>query len=223
MAIENRKHLSDSSNYWDTLCTTIDVQLLKIKVSNKTIEDQINAFIEKEVCSFGSIFEENANYHSLKDVLNSVHKAMDGFGYEHSISCSFHERFKNILTFSISDFSYGFGAAHPNHFSVMYNIDLNTGKLIKLTNLFKNGTNKQLNKIAEHLFIKENGFEDWDFEKGKFELNSDFIIQKDGLLFTYDAYEIGPYAAGDPSVFIPYSKIKDLLQPNSILKEFKLK
>jgi hypothetical protein len=216
-ANENRKHITDSTNYWDTLCTTIDLELMSFSFEDKALEKKINQFIEKEVCGFGNMFEDVTKIKSIKQLMNTVNK-VDEYGYEHSISCNFIERFENILTFSISDYSYGFGAAHPNHFSVMYNIDLKTGKLIQLEDIFKKGTKNQLNKIAEKLFIRENGSEGWDFEQGKFELNSDFIIQKDGLLFTFDAYEIGPYAAGDPFVFIPYTKIKKLLKNESVLK-----
>ena len=218
-ANENRKHITDSTNYWDTLCTSIDIQLMSFIFNDKSLEQKINSFIEKEVCEFGKGFDDNLSFKTIQQLLNSVYKQNDEYGYEHSISCNLIERFENILTFSISDYSYGFGAAHPNHFSVMYNIDLKTGKLIQLEDLFKKGTKNQLNKIAEKLFIKENGSEGWDFEQGQFELNSDFIIQKDGLLFTFDAYEIGPYAAGDPFVFIPYTKIKKLLKDESVLKE----
>ena len=219
-ANEKRKHITDSTYYWDTLCTTIDIDLMLVHFQDQIFEKKINAFIEKELCKFGNIFDDSYQFKSIKEILNSVIKQNDEYGYEHSISCNLIERFENILTFSISDYSYGFGAAHPNHFSVMYNIDLKTGKLIQLEEIFKKGTKNQLNKIAEKLFINENGFENWDFERGQFELNDDFVIEKDGLLYTYDAYEIGPYAAGDPSVFIPYSKIKKLLKRDSVLKEF---
>ncbi|MBI1837522.1 MAG: DUF3298 domain-containing protein [Flavobacteriia bacterium] len=219
-ANETRKHITDSTNYWDTLCTSIDIQLMSFIFTDKSLEQKINSFIEKEVCEFGKGFDDNLSFKTIQQLLNSVNKQNDEFGYEHSISCNLIERFENILTFSISDYSYGFGAAHPNHFSVMYNIDLKTGKLIQLEDLFKKGTKYQLDRIAEKLFTKENGSEFWNFEQGQFELNSDFIIQKDGLLFTYDAYEIGSYAAGDPSVFIPFSKIKKLLKSESVLKEF---
>ena len=219
-ANENRKHITDSTNYWDTLCTSIEIQLMSFIFSDKSLEQKINSFIEKEVCEFGKGFDDNLSFKTIQQLLNSVNKQNDEYGYEHSISCNLIERFENILTFSISDYSYGFGAAHPNHFSVMYNIDLKTGKLIQLEEIFKKGTKNQLNKIAEKLFIKENGSEGWDFVLGQFELNSNFIIQKDGLLFTFDSYEIGPYAAGNPTVFIPYSKIKKLLKSQSVLTEF---
>lgn len=220
-ANENHKHISDSTQYWDTLCTSLDITFMSMHFENQVFEQKLKTFIEKEICKMGNMYEDKVQYKSINELLNSVNKIEDEFGYEHSISCNFIERFENILTFSISDYSYGFGAAHPNHFSVMYNIDLMTGNQIKLEDLIIKGTKEQLNRIAEKLFVKENGFENWDFERGKFELNDDFIIEKDGLLFTYDAYEIGPYAAGDPSVFIPFSKIKNLLKSDSVLKEFK--
>jgi hypothetical protein len=61
-----------------------------------------------------------------------------------------------------------------------------------------------------------NGKEGWDFEPGKFKINNNFIIQKRGLLFQFNAYEIGTYLTR-PSVFIPYAQIKDLIKEDGIL------
>ena len=38
---------------------------------------------------------------------------------------------------------------------------------------------------------------------------------KEGVVFDYGAYEIGPYALGLPSVTLPYEKVKQYLTPEA--------
>ncbi len=34
-------------------------------------------------------------------------------------------------------------------------------------------------------------------------------------MFSFDPYQVGPYAAGRQAVIVPYSALKDILDPNS--------
>ena len=43
------------------------------------------------------------------------------------------------------------------------------------------------------------------------------MIQKDGMLFLFNEYEIGAYVAGAPVVLIPYKKISSLINNKGIL------
>jgi hypothetical protein len=38
-----------------------------------------------------------------------------------------------------------------------------------------------------------------------------------GLVVTFDPYQVGPFAAGAPSVLIPYAELKDVLRPDGPL------
>ncbi len=46
-------------------------------------------------------------------------------------------------------------------------------------------------------------------------------VTKEGLKFLYNPYEIKPYAAGNTALIVPFSTIKDILKPSSILVNFK--
>ena len=71
-----------------------------------------------------------------------------------------------------------------------------------MSDIFKAGYGKELTKIAEKLFIRQNGYSDWDFSpgKGNFKLAQEFYLTENGIVFSYNQYEIGPYAAGMPEV-----------------------
>ncbi|MCB9385420.1 MAG: DUF3298 domain-containing protein, partial [Bryobacterales bacterium] len=47
-----------------------------------------------------------------------------------------------------------------------------------------------------------------------------FNITKEGLLFTFDEYEVDCYAAGSSQVLIPKGTLGELIEPDSGLLEF---
>lgn len=132
-----------------------------------------------------------------------------------------------IFAMEFYEFTF-FGGAHPNYFTTFRNVDLTSGKEIKLNELLQNGFENELNKIGEEIFrnqkqlkpdenLEEAGF--W-FNEGKFKLNDNFLITKAGLKFFFNSYEIGPYAIGTTELLIPFSRIKNILKDNSVLKKF---
>jgi hypothetical protein len=62
--------------------------------------------------------------------------------------------------------------------------------------------------------------QDYFFKDNKFALNNNFSITPVGLKFLYNQYEIKPYAAGQTSLLIPYTKIKSLLLPNTVVSQY---
>lgn len=61
--------------------------------------------------------------------------------------------------------------------------------------------------------------DDW-IEKGagaNAENYESWTITKKGLAITFDAYQVGPYAAGPQHVVVPYSVVKDIVVPSGPL------
>ena len=131
------------------------------------------------------------------------------------------------LSSKIFEYSY-LGGAHPNSYLNFYNFNLQTGELIKLSDLFIEGFEDELNKIAEQIFRDENGIskdEDlnkagYRFEENKFKVNNNFSLNDEGIAFFYNSYEIAPYVMGPTKLFISYSAIKNLICRDGILNSF---
>lgn len=132
------------------------------------------------------------------------------------------------IEFSIS--SYHQGAAHPMSASDVVNFDLKNGKQLKLSDLFKPGT-KYLPTIATHCIAelkkqsreKNLGLPDEEIDKGaapKADNYQSWTITRKGLAIEFDPYQVGPYAAGPQSVIVPYSSIKDLVNPAGPVGQF---
>ncbi|REJ78849.1 MAG: DUF3298/DUF4163 domain-containing protein [Acidobacteria bacterium] len=114
------------------------------------------------------------------------------------------------VSFGISTYS---GGAHPNHWTSTLNFDRKEMKELRLGDLFKSNSG-YLNKISEiaieDLTKQMGNFADEDWISrgaGPDEANFEsWAISKKGLLFFFDPYEVGPYAAGGFEVVIPFEK-----------------
>ena len=136
----------------------------------------------------------------------------------------------DLISLDFSVGSYYRGAAHPNSYSETVNFDLKNGKSIKLADLFNPGS-KYLQTISAYSIqdLKKQS------KNGDSMLDDDWIqrgagpdaknyqswtISKKGLGINFDAYQVGPYAAGPQYVTIPYSALKDIIRADGPLGQF---
>jgi hypothetical protein len=124
--------------------------------------------------------------------------------------------------------SYYQGAAHPNSYSDVINYDLKNGKQLKLSDLFKPGA-KYLHAIADYSIadLKKQatakGLTDEEIASGAAPQAKNYErwnIMKTGIGISFDAYQVGPYAAGPQFVTVPYSALKDMINPEGPIAQF---
>lgn len=124
--------------------------------------------------------------------------------------------------------SYYQGAAHPNTVSEVLNYDLKNGKQLKLSDLFKPGA-KFLQAIANYSIAdlkkqaKAKGLMEEEINSGAAANAKNYrswTIKRTGLGITFDSYQVGPYAAGPQYVHVPYSALKDLINPEGPIGSF---
>src|ERR1044072_3458820 len=120
------------------------------------------------------------------------------------------------------------GAAHPNTFTEVVNYDLKNGKQLKLADLFKPGA-KYLQAIANYCIAdlkkqaKDKSLQDDEIQNGAAPNAKNYqswTITRKGLGINFDAYQVGPYAAGPQYVLVPYSALKDLINPDGPVGQF---
>jgi hypothetical protein len=126
--------------------------------------------------------------------------------------------------------SYYQGAAHPNSYSDVLNYDLKNGKQLKLSELFKPGA-KYLQAISSYCIAdlkKQMKADDGTVDNQAIENGAapvaknyqSWNITKRGLGINFDNYQVGPYAAGPQFVLVPYSNLKDLINPDGPIAQF---
>ena len=152
----------------------------------------------------------------------------DSMGSDLTIAYSVALAQDDLVSVEFSVSSYYQGAAHPNSYADVLNFDLKNGKVLKLSDLFKPGT-KYLQTIANYCIAdlkkqaSDKGLTPEEIEKGAAAKADNYLgwtITKRGIGISFDPYQVGPYAAGPQSVIVPYSDLKDLINPESPVAQF---
>ena len=126
--------------------------------------------------------------------------------------------------------SYYQGAAHPLSNSEPLNFDMKNGKVLKLSDLFKPGA-KYLPALSTYCVAdlkkqsknKQGMLDDASINSGAAPSAKNYkswTIRKNGIGIEFDAYQVGPYAAGAQSVVVPYASLKDLINPEGPIGQF---
>lgn len=219
----------------------VDLESKQIKESNKKLMYEIDARYPQ--LTGGS----NPNFEKFNQLVRgSVTKKMAGFkkdmapdeseeprpegsmGSDLNVSYEVAVAQDDLISVEFSVGSYYQGAAHPNTFSEVFNYDLKNGKQLKLADLFKPGA-KYLQAIANYCIAdlkkqaKDKGLEGAEIENGAAPNAKNYqswTITRKGLGINFDAYQVGPYAAGPQFVLVPYSNLKDLINPEGSIAQF---
>ena len=156
--------------------------------------------------------------------LKGVSTPSAGMGSSFDVHSSLVSTAGDLLSLKMVADEYVDGAAHPFQFTVTLNYDLAAGRELSLGDLFLLGAT-YLDTLAAYCKTQLAG-RDIDFEA--FASGADptpdnyhnWNITSDGLLITFDEYQVAPYAAGPQTVTVPYSELKGSLDPHGLLAAF---
>jgi hypothetical protein len=116
---------------------------------------------------------------------------------------------------------YSDGAAHPGLYSITLNYDLGQGRELALGDLFLPNSG-YLEAIANYCateLSKQPGFEGpfTDGAKPTPKNYRNWNITPDGLLITFDMYQVAPGASGPIQVLVPYGQLQAMIDPQGPL------
>ncbi|MBO0724201.1 MAG: DUF3298 and DUF4163 domain-containing protein [Blastocatellia bacterium] len=115
------------------------------------------------------------------------------------------------------------GGAHPNTTTESFNYDLNRNAPVILADLFTPNSN-YLKVISDYAIRELKKLDTVSYaEEGagpKIENFHSWNITPMGLKITFDPYQVGPYAAGEHEVVVPYSVLKPIIKPDGLLAQF---
>lgn len=133
---------------------------------------------------------------------------------------------KNLLVYRV-DYNEYTGGAHGIYMSSFLNLDLRTLTPIRLDDLFVNGYEEPLtdllwnqlmadNKVATRQELEDMGYA----TTGNLEPTENFYLDREGITFYYNVYDITPYVMGPVKITLPYQMMQHLLiSDNMILNE----
>ena len=122
----------------------------------------------------------------------------------------------DILSIEFNVDAYADGAAHPYHLTRSLNFDLEAGQELALEDLFLPDSDF-LTVIADYckaeLSTREIGF-DLGFSPGADPLPENYQVWNltfEGIVITFDEYQVAPYAAGRQQVLVPFDVLQEIL------------
>lgn len=147
------------------------------------------------------------------------------YNYQYEISSSLQMGKDSIWNYGITYFS-NTGGAHPNTQKKYFNINSTTGEMITAGQVFNPKHEKEIcDLILKQLIYEMNQRMNTDTITSVAGLNEfgilldsslyipeNFLLEKEGVMFYYNRYEIAPYSAGDFSLTVPYEQINAYLK-----------
>ncbi len=131
---------------------------------------------------------------------------------------------RDLLSLKLVTDVYMDGAAHPFQYTVTASYNLLTGQVLALENLFSPGA-AYLEAISAFCKI-ELASRDIGFDSSvtgadpSADNYRNWNITADGLLITFDEYQVAAYAAGPQIVIVPYTVLKSIIDPQGPLSPF---
>lgn len=219
----------------DEKCFSIDIQYpVMSSGASKAVMDSINRQIQQDILKYAFISEPKDDFELLINEMSqeyeTILKENSDYNSGWLLEISSDIIFQDSLYISTASTIFSFtGGAHPNSYQVYRSYDLATGKALSLGDFLVEGFETKLNQLAEIEFRMDKQIapdkalndEGYFFEDGRFQLNNNFAVLEQSLLFYYNPYEIGPYSIGPTELELKLTDYVDLIKPGSVLDGLK--
>lgn len=196
------------------LMDTVTARLVNIPLPGNRPADDLQAFAKNFIADYEKFYKAAKNQNRSKVPFHS------------SCYARVLRQDPGIITIQLGGYTFA-GGAHANELILFLNWNTKEEKPIKLDDIFIANYKRHLTHIAETIFRKQENLKDtsslahgYFFKDNKFALNDNFLITPAGIRFFYNQYEIKPYAAGTTDLFIPYTQLKPMLKPHTVLAQY---
>lgn len=194
---------------------TISVQTPKLAGSDDPRAQEFNKKVEEIIQNEIEYFRKNILAQSTTSTLSA------GSFFEEKYTVIFQS--EHIWSLKFDFMGYADGAAHPYHYSMTFNYDLEQGANLSLDDIFRPDSN-YLEAVSSYCIFelskRDIGFYG-GFEQGAEPTPKNYRnwnVTSNGLMITFDEYQVAPYAAGAQIVTVPYEELKAIIKPQGTLK-----
>ena len=188
-----------------------ELKIPKLVMNNKEIERILNKKFESDIMNFYNTSVKEAESY-FDDVPDAENKFVISSDYEVKKSNN------KVLSMLIKYYKYS-GGAHGTYEYIPYNVDLTSGGIFTLKDLFNENSNykvviedeikKQIIQLNKEQNLPKNSTQLYAFNEIKD--NQKFYIVDDTIVIFFDLYDIAPYVAGIPEFPINKEIISNLL------------
>ena len=175
--------------------------------------------------------EYTAKYQSISNMYYEDKSRLDGkipawYWYYMNTNNRILFQSDSLLSYAVEYSDYE-GGAHGSYRITYTNIDLNDLITLSEEDLFIPNYYKELTSKIVQSLMKEYSVEDADslLMRGFFNIedivpNNNFWLSEKGIHYSYNQYEIAPYAMGVIDVTVPYSELSGILKPGSVISRY---
>ena len=215
------------SSELDTLSQQINQTLQRITFGTNYLNMSPEEAIVQIQSQYGNTYREALSSYYDSDIKNGMSKdeMPPWYNHEHSITSELTLARDSIYNYAVTNYEFT-GGAHPNTYITWKNINSHTGKELKKSDVFTDGSDKEvLRLIGQHLLKDVNQRLETDTITSVQSLRDEgvlfnvdlyipdnFLITDEGVKFLYNRYEIAPYYMGDFQLNIPYAEIENLMK-----------
>jgi len=225
-----KQRASDCGNKPDSGCTVATVtypEFKNAKILNDSVKNTLfNLFWNDTTPEADTDIKKYASQFINVDKKSKNSPYVKGRIFTLQSSAKVVRQDSSLTTLEIGGYMFQ-GGAHGATITGLFNWNTKANKVITLNDIFVKDYEAKLNEIADTIFRKQEHLSDtsslahdYFFKNNQFALNNNFLITPVGLRFLYNQYEIKPYAAGQTNLLIPYTKIKSLLLPHTIIAQY---
>lgn len=180
-------------------------------IPDKRFQKKLNTYYEKSIDKFKRKLEKDAKtyYEQSQETDAPFHPYVANVEYKVPFNTF------PLLSLYVNYYQYT-GGAHGMYEWKANTFDLQRNKPLRLADLFQKDS--QYESIIKTEIVKqieqnkENYFPD-AAEKVMKEKNLKYVLEQDNLMIYFPLYEIAPYVSGIPQFHIPYTLLREVLEP----------
>lgn len=151
------------------------------------------------------------------------HELPGWYNYEYGINSTLTEGKDHVWNYKVSHFAYT-GGAHPNSYQKWFNLT-DQGEVLTKEQVFLPNTEaavcelilKELirtagERVETDTITSIEGLQEYGIlQMNGLYLPDNFLLEKEGIRFLYNPYDIAPYALGDFELLVPYQELNTYL------------
>lgn len=206
-------------------CTYIRFSFPQFTNSSGSIHDSLSAFIKQQfVDSAAFIYDPDSLQQRFLKEYEQTKNEIEYYDQTWTLDRIVEVLHQNAkwITLELNDYGYT-GGAHPNGYIEYVMFDKADGHRLTLADFFDETGIQKLTVLGEKEFRKVRAINPnmqlsdagFDFNNDRFSLSPNFYINDEGIVFQYNAYEVGPYVLGETTITLPASQFMKWLKKQS--------
>ena len=213
----------------ELLKDTLDKYFIAACFGDKYMGEKPQEVVKQYTETYISEYRRDLEPMYLEDEKDKENESSVGAWYSYYKGIESHVQLyeKNLLVYRINYNEYT-GGAHGIYMTTYLNFDLGLMRPLRLDDIFVGDYQEPLTDLIWNQLMADNGaktraeLEDMGYgSTGEIAATENFYLNKDGITFYYNVYDITPYAMRPVIVSLPFQMLEHMLGSNPIIGELK--